>query len=361
MQGIQMTKRERILSALHYQPVDRLPWSPLVDNYFISSLPSQGIYMQIIEAMRYIGCDIMERIPEAPSRYRDITLRTEECNGITRLYYDTPVGSIYQESRNSGNTNFIYKHLIQKPEDIKIYQYVVEHMEHVVDVDGFKARDAYIGEDGIAVPTGFASPIEQLFEVVSTIEDTVYLMSDYPEEMEELLAVMHQSNIQYYKMLAEHPSEVVFNYEDTSSTFLSPSLYRNYCAPMINDYARILHGAGKTFITHMCGKLSAFSEMIGAGEQDGIDSVCPPSTGDLYPWDAREQWGDRKVIIGGLDPSALAGMSVEQSVEAVREIMDRMPNLQGFILSTGDAVAYGTPIGNLKAITDYLNEKGWFL
>ena len=102
MKHAQLTGRERILAALHYQPVDRLPWSPLIDDYFISSLPEQGMSMEIIQAMRYIGNDIMERHVASPlEKYTNVTIRSERGNGTTRLYYETPVGTIYQESRIS--------------------------------------------------------------------------------------------------------------------------------------------------------------------------------------------------------------------------------------------------------------------
>lgn len=361
MKHSQLTKRERILAALHYQPVDRLPWSPLIDDYFMRSLPLQGLHMEIIEAMRYIGNDIMERHVAGPlPEYKNVTMRTEQREGISRLYYDTPVGTIYEESRITGKTSFVFKHFITEPEDLKVYQYIAEHTGYQPEIKKFAERDRYIGEDGIATVSGTMSPVQELLQKLCGVENTVYLMYDYPDEMEELLDAMHQRNIKQYRVLADYPTEVVFDYEDTSSTVMSPSMFQNYSAPMIADYANILHDSGKLFITHMCGKLSAFAGMIDCGIQDGIDSVCPPETGDLYAWDARKCWGDRKVIIGGIDPSEFSRMSAAQSIEKTREIMDKMPDLDGFILSTGDAVAYGTPIENLIAITNYINENGYF-
>lgn len=356
MKSSYLSKRERLIETLHYKPVDRLPWSPLIDDYFIRSLPGQGIKMDILEAMRFIGNDIMERHVASPlPKYQNITVRSETIGEKSRLYYETPVGTVYEEYCYTGNTRFRAEHLIKKPEDLKIYQYVVEHTDYIPQIELFSKRDQEIGDDGLATPTGLASPIQQMLQYLAGVESTVYLMYDYPDEMDELLNAMHQCNIRQYRVLAEYPAEVVFDYEDTSSTVMSPSMFRDYTAPAIADYTKILHDSGKKFITHMCGRLHAFAEMIGEGIQDGIDSVCPPDTGDLYAWDARNCWGNKKVIIGGIDPSAFSRMSTEQSVETVWEIMNKMPDLDGFILSTGDAVAYGTPIENLKAVTDYLN------
>lgn len=351
-----MSKRERILAALNNREVDRIPWSPLIDKYFISSLPLQGKSMDIIETMRYIGNDIIERHVANPvTKYQNINFHSEERNGIIREGFETPVGSIFQEKRLSGGTDFVVKHYIETLEDMKIYQYVTEHTDYVPRIQDYIERNEYIGDDGIAIPSGMHTPIQDLLQYQCGVENTVYLMYDYPDEMDELLAVMHERNLRQYEKLINYPTPLIISYEDTSSTVISLQLYEEYCAPMINEYAKRMHDNGKLFVTHMCGKLSIFKELISEGKQDGIDSVCPPDTGDLCIWDACKNWGENKILIGGLDPSILSRMTEEQSVKTVQEIIEKMPDFKGFILSTGDAVAYGTPIGNLKAITDYLN------
>lgn len=353
MKKTEMTSRERILSALRFQETDRLPWAPLIDNYFIQSLPLQNLNMEIIEAMRYIGCDIIERhIGNPIQKTNNVTTRMERAADGSgyRLWYDTPVGSAFEEFRRSGETSFIVRHLVETLEDIQVCRYMVENTVAQENILAFTQRDNYIGDDGIATPDGPMSPIQQLLQHTAGVENTVYLMEDYPEEMDALLEAMHERNKKIYRILADYPTEAVFDYEDTSSTVMSRDMFNRYSAPMIDDYARILHGGGKKFITHMCGCLNAFTGEIGAGIQDGVDSVCPPNTGDLHIWNARKAWPG-KVLIGGIDPPALSWMSVAECEETVREIWEHMKGERGFILSTGDAVPFGTPIENMMAIT----------
>ena len=49
----------------------------------------------------------------------------------------------------------------------------------------------------------------------------------------------------------------------------------------------VVKGAGKVCIVHMCGKLKGFAAEVGAGRMDGIDSLCPPTTGDFWAHEAR--------------------------------------------------------------------------
>ena len=354
MKKSEMTNRERIHNALNFQDTDRLPWAPLIDDYFIRSLPLQNLHMEIIEAMRYIGCDIIERhVGEPIKEMKGVERRVEKASDgkSYRIWFDTPVGSVFEEHRWSGQTDFISGHLIETVEDLKVCRYIAEHETVRDNIAVFEERDRYIGDDGIATVTSPMSPIQRLLQFHAGVENTVYLMEDYPEEMDALLEAMHESNKKVFHVLKEYPTEAIFDYEDTSSTVMSRKLYTRYSAPMIDDYAKILHGGGKKLITHMCGCLNAFKEEIGMGIQDGVDSVCPPHTGDLYIWEARKAWGNKKVLIGGIDPPALSMMSVVECEETVREIWQHMKDERGFILSTGDAVPFGTPIENMIAIT----------
>lgn len=358
----ELTNRERIIATLHKKEVDRLCWSPLIDSYFINSLYLQNINMDIIEAMRYIGNDIMERHVASPlpvSKNVSVEEKWSADGKVKRINYITPVGTIYEEKKLSGETIYTSKHLIETLEDVQIYQYIAENTTFNDDIKAFVERNQYIGDDGMATPEAPMTPIQSLLQDKAGVENTVFLMADYPDEMDELLEAMHERNKRECEVLAKYPAEVVIGYEDTSSTVMSRNMFQNYSAPQIDDYADIFHNSGKVYITHMCGKLSAFAQDIGAGKQDGIDSVCPPTTGDFCAWDARSAWGPDKVIIGGIEPPALARMNVEQTLAYVDEIMQRMKGQRGFILSTGDATSFGTPIENLIAITKHIKSFKW--
>lgn len=354
-----MTNRERLIAALSKQPTDRLPWSPLIDPYFVGSLKKQGYDMDLLSAMRHIGNDIMERHVASPlHEYKNVEITTSVSGKVRTIQYKTPVGTVYSEHTQTDTTEFKTRHEIHTLEDIKTYQYIVENTTVKTNVDAFVKRDTEIGDSGIAVPSGPMSPVQEVLQFLGGVENTVYLMCDYPDEMDELYAAMHERNKKTYDILATYPAHVFIDYEDTSTTVMSRDMFVNYSAPMINDYAGIMHKAGKTFITHMCGKLSGFANEIGACHMDGVDSVCPGPTGDLNSWDARAKWGEGKIIIGGIEPPMLARMTVSECLHYVADIIDNMPQFNGFILSTGDAVPYGTPIENMMAITEYITLLG---
>jgi len=356
----EMSGRERLLSALRFQPTDIMPWSPLIDDYFITSLPKQGYTMELIEAMRFIGIDILERhVPAVREIYKNGVIYREEMYGTNKhRIFETPVGMIL-ETRPTGISSFaVSKHFIESMEDLKVYQYIAENTYYEVDDSTYQARDAFIGVDGLATPTGPMSPIQELLQFGCGIENTVYYMEDHPNEMKTIMQILHERNLRHYSELAKSSAEVIFDYEDTSTTVMSRKQFVNFSVPAVEEYSKIIRESGKLFFTHMCGKLSGLIDQISSMKVHGIDSVCPPTTGDLQPWTAREAWGKSKVILGGIEPPSLVFMNTHQTLETVERIVLQMEDKAGFVLSTGDAVPHGTPINNLIAITKYIKKLG---
>lgn len=355
-----MTRRERLIRALRGGEVDRLPWSLCMDAYFTSSLPAQGMGdMDLLQTLRYLHNDIMERhVPTYRTHYRGLARREYEGDGETVLRFETPCGTLTEVFRRSGGTSFRAKHLVTEPEELAAFRYLLEHTAYEEDFAYFLRRDAEIGDDGLATPTAPFTPIQALLQVYLGVENTVYFLADYPEEMSEILGLLHQRNKEAFRIIARCPAPVVFAYEDTSTTVMSRGMYEEHCLGQIDEYAAIAQEAGQVYITHMCGKLKGFADLVGKGRQNGVDSLCPPTTGDFWAHEARACWGEDKVIIGGLEPPALVFMDEEQTVRYTVEVLNRMAPGKAFILSSGDAVAHGTPIGNLLAITRLVERYG---
>lgn len=379
-----MTSRERLMAVFNGINPDRVPFSPLIGEYFLNSLPEMGIPLEKIAAAseaktpalkrqknlwrikihKYIGSDCMLRhVFPYKTIYKNCTEINKKVDGVIYTGFKTPIGEIVSERQLSGGTDigefgFIRKKLVTTPEDMKVLKYVLENVEIEADYSEFIELDEFLGEDGIVTLTGPVTPIQRMLQFDMGLEEVAYALMDYEEEMEELFDVMHKVNKKIYKVYADSPAKVVIAYEDTSTTVLSPTWFKKYCLEQINDYADILHEGNKIFITHMCGKISKITDLIAKGKQDGIDSVCPPTTGDLEPGDALREIG--KVIIGGIEPPKLLRMTEEETINYTIEKLKQVGTGKNFILSTGDTTSYGTPIENLIAISNLIKKVGGY-
>jgi len=354
-----MTSKERILASFNFKETDRLCFSPLADNYFATSLEKQGHEYDLIKALRYIGCDIIERHSRC---YREIHsgkiyARTDVSGKYFMNVYETPVGTISNRFYFENGTMFLEKHLIESVEDAKIMAYIARNTNIELLHDAFDERKRFLGDDGIPTPTAPCSPLMETLQVLCGLENTTYFLMDDEDVMLDLFDALNERNKVIYKALCDLDSPVVFCYEDTSTTIMSKNWLNEYATPYLNEYADILHNGNKKFITHMCGKLTGFVDDLQCSlKSDGIDSLCPPTTGDLNIWDARKAFPN-KILIGGIEPPSLVQKSQKEILENVEEIIEKMPDRRGFILSTGDAVPHGTSIETLKAVADLVKSR----
>ena len=352
-----MNGRERITAALQHRAADRIPWAPLLDAYFTSSLPP-GQEMSVVEVCRAIGADVLERhVPAMRKIYHEADVTRHEDGPDIYTTIETPAGTLTEHRIIMPTTTFICEPFIKSVADFDAYRFWVEHTEYVADYDAFVREDEAIGDDGLASASGPQSPLQFLIGEDMGMERVIYTLYDHPGELEALLEAMHEKCKEAYRVLAASPALVVIGYEDVSTSTGSPAMYRKYTMRYLDEYADIVHAQGKIFITHMCGLLKGVAPLVAQGRMDGIDSLTPPTTGDLPIDEARAAWPG-KVIVGGLEPKSLAMLSAEAVREYTLDTLRRAAPGEGVILSTGDATAYGTPLENLQAVTDVVRTYG---
>ena len=373
-----MTARERILAALRRQPVDRLPFTPLIDHYVLLDLYPEiwrekdrlkrawitlkasrafeiDVLLRHVPVIKTIGVNsvFIEQLGQfgGPCQVRSVLK-----NDLLIETLDTPVGSLsgtWGFTEESGILPHPVKHLVNNYEELKIYHYAVEHMrpkQVVPDYETFLAVDKAIGRDGIATTSFHNTPLMHLIECVWGLENTIYLLNDHRAEVEDILEKLYHPQKQFVEQLAASPAQIAINYENTSSTLISPKYFRRYCLPHLNEYAQILHSAGKINLVHMCGKLRAFVDDFREGlEADGIADIAPAPTGDLPLYEAAANLGG-KVVVGGIDATTFINPAPEGVEAKVSDLIARLKPYRGVLLGSGDATPRGAPVENFHLI-----------
>ncbi len=376
-----MTSKERLSAALQHQKIDRIPWSPLICGYFLDSLSGDLKKMDEVEILKYIGADILGRRVESStfksplfsSLSKDtktiiqgnikLTTNMNMKTGEFSRTYETPLGVLKEKSvftKTSPWIPFPVEYKIKKREDLKIYKYFIENLKYEPCFDQYQKFFDCVGEDGLATTPAPATPLLSLLQSDMGLERFYYYLSDYPQEIEELMSAMHERNKKIYGIVAESPAWVVIDYENTSTTLHSPKMYERYCLKQLNEYADILHKKNKIFLIHRCGKLDGLMDLMDRGRDDGTVDVALPPTGDLDIAKALKSWGKDKVIMGGIDPTAFTRLSPEEIKEYVKKLLKEVSPGDNFILGSADATPYGTPMENLKAVTEVIEEYGGY-
>jgi len=383
---VEMSSRERILSALRREPVDRIPFVPLIAVYTLQEMPlekfPEGLNITdiqgIISASRFLQVDLMIRhvVTVRPVDRMAPHLQMMGCFGapvkVSTTFneqdclvetIDTPIGSIegwWKFTDKVGHIPHAVKHAVNNREELEIFLFAVRHLledSWENDFDAFRKIDASIGDDGIATASITNSPFMYLIEMAWGLENTYYLLQDYPDLVEEILERMHRSMLAYAQRVAQSPAEVVIQYENTSSTLISPEIFRRYCLPNLNEYGRILKDAGKIFLIHMCGTLQAFVDDIEPACFDGICDITPQPTGDLPLGEAAERL-QNKVVIGGIDPNTFVCQDPEIVRNEVTEIIEQIKPYRGVMLGSSDTTPRGTPLSNFELIRELIDSVG---
>ena len=352
-----MTSRERLLAALNGKMTDQVPYAPLLTPYYYAALNDPAMN-DIVSVSRYIGSDILERhSPCVETVYHSAEVKSEDVNGVNRTTISNRFGSVVQETLWKDGTTHSFKRFVKTVEDLKVLTDVYANIEYRPAYELFEQEEKRIGDAGIATADGPMSPLLYLIQHLSTLEETIFLLYDETDAVEEFFNAVHQGNIKYYKLIRDMKLNCVIPYEDTSTTLISRDWMQKYALPALNEYADILRGGPNHFIVHMCGKLQGFKDDIKTLNCDGFDSLCPPLTGDTCIWTAQESWAGKR-LIGGIDPVAWKYKSPREILEIVKSILLNLKVKTGFILCSGDSVAAGTPLKNMKVIADFLRLGG---
>jgi hypothetical protein len=384
-----MSSRERITAALNFDQVDKIPFVPLIADYTLRDMPNEvfpnGVRnletSGIIGVSRYLDLDLLIRhiyavkpvelsVPHLgmmgsfDSSIKSATSFNEK--GCLVETVETPVGSIegqWQFTDRVGNIPHAVKHAVNNKQELDVFRYLSEHIRTdawVPDFQGYIRYDNLIGDDGIATSSISNTPFMYLIEMVWGLENTYYLLQDYPGIVEEILYNLSDSLLRYVELMADSPAEVIIQYENTSSTLLSPEVFCKYCLPLLNQCGRTLKQAGKTFLVHMCGTLQAFVDDIKVSDFHGICDITPHPTGDLPLAEAADRL-DGKIVIGGIDPNTFVCEDEVRVREEVTEIIRGIKPYRGVLLGSADSTPRGTPVQNFRVMRELVNAEGAYI
>lgn len=135
-----------------------------------------------------------------------------------------------------------------------------------------------------------------------------------------------------------------------TGTLISPAHLREFALPGHKLMAQMCHAAGRPYILHSCGNLSTIMEDLIEGVQiDGRhsyeDTIEPITL-------AKQRWGQRVSLLGGIDLDFLCRANEAQVRHRVRETLDVCMSGGGYCLGTGNSVANYLPLNNYLAMMD---------
>lgn len=332
-----MTSRERLQATLRRETPDRVP----VNTYELSVVGwpnGESSYERLMAAvaeqsdsLAMWGGGGAGLSPEVPT---DSQTWTEGEFSVTRATVHTPRGDLTRTTKAQPTvmTTWTTEHLCKTVEDIE--RYLSLPLAPVVDdPQGFREMDQQVGERGL-VMGGACDPIGWVAGLFEFGQFTVFALTE-PKLIRALCDHFQEANlagIEAGLQGAVAPLYRICGAEYLTPPFLPPRCFAEFEVPYLTEIIDLLHRYGTVARVHCHGRVGQVLEMIVECGADALDPLEPPPDGDITLGEIKRRYGDRLILLGGMELKYLETETPERIDQRVRELMEQGQAGGGYVL-----------------------------
>ena len=187
--------------------------------------------------------------------------------------------------------------------DFKAFRSIFEDEQFEIDtvkVAALEERIKFTGDDGVTVCSILSTPLGNLVREYMGVETLAYLYADHPTELRDILSVMEDNYLRRVRLISLLNIDGTISMDDTSTTTISPNMFRDLEMSYIDHASAIIHPAGKFYIHHSCGLIKNLLELYRQTKMDAVHAFTIPPVGDVTIAEGRKKLGDRITIMAGL-------------------------------------------------------------
>lgn len=302
-----MTNRGRVFATFNGEDVDRFPvWLKMANSTWRAAQPEPFKSMDAVELLRACGCDALVGCGVGAKRTSPHVKETvESLRGLVRTVVETPDGTLVSERRldSSGTSWHPTAFMADTPDKLAALRWLYRDTEYSVDENEAAqaaAKQKEYEEADIVTNSGCGpSPVMDMVEHVCGPENTFFFLTDEPELFREVVALMHADRMRMLAALMPHvAADTFWISENTSTSLISPSIFREFCMGHLADYARLAMEHGTIPVHHMCGTLNALLEMIDELPAPVNEAYTTRPLGDVSLAEGRKRMPS-KALMGG--------------------------------------------------------------
>lgn len=244
----------------------------------------------------------------APRYDSSITITTEQTGNKTTTTISTPIGDLIDQTEfmPSSSSAAHTKFPVENKKEFDVFRYMIEH--RVLEprlIEGYQERrelwSDYDGLPSIAMPR---SPLAAFFYEWAGIMNGVYLMTDYPTEIEEIFALMHEQEEPIIEAVCEIAPPLV-HFADNMSSDNMAGFYDDLMAAGHRRRLERFHRAGIPCAVHLDGVVRGLIPKLSGIGFDAIEALTPAPGGDMEIEQMREAACSDNVILWGGVPGIL--------------------------------------------------------
>ena len=308
-----MTPRERILAPLRKIKPDRPAW--LADlNYWYAA-------KQIKKELdpKYEGLDGFKKLHEDlgvccyyghGSRiyhtfYDGVEINEKAVSNEKIRQWKTPKGELTEKwvFMEKSYCWAQVEYAVKDIKDLKIVKDIFSKIRIEPSYHEFLEMSELLGDSGLPISPLPRSPLPALLTDWCGVVNTIFLFSDYSDEVLETLNVIEKANSDAFTIACESPVEL-FHFCDNLDSSNSTSFFE-YMENYYNKHLMQLHQNNKMAVVHLDGAVRGLLPKLAACGFDGIEAITPYPVGDVKVEELPILRGDNAPVIWGGIPGAM--------------------------------------------------------
>lgn len=319
-----MTSRERLLAAMRFDKVDRIPVAP----FGLGTLaPNSPMAAELIARTDpFIEASVPGDVFYGAGCQREV--RTEGT--VTTVIIKTPFGDLTERRQVTPITSARIEFPVKTVEDAEKYL-SIEYVSPDVDASVFLRRKAEIGENGLVL-AGIADGVQSPANLLSP-EDFCLWWADYPDLMIKLTNLFAARLNDWVDRLCKAGVDAFrICGGEYASVQLGPNGFDALVLEQDKQLVDIIHRHGAIAYYHNHGPVMGFLTRFAEIGMDALDPLEAPPWGDADLRQARETCGEKVAFVGNLDDmEVMEKLSFEEIAPMARERLDAAGD-RGFIL-----------------------------
>lgn len=394
-----MNYREMMLAAIRGESVDKIPWAPRMDLWYIANkargtlpekftgLDTVGIAKEFNMACHAVGADytmardaeehflltgfVLDTHPDYPYRLKVSGLSTEFRHDGENYYttIKTKAGDVTthavltEEMKKNGiSYPFVKSHPIKSLDDFEAVAQVFEHLEVIPTPNEYKKFQKRIGDSGLAVAAGVisASPMHIILHGLMPMLDFFMAWGEHRDSLKMLAQRIEPFFDTVLNAVVQCDAETVFwgaNY-DQNTTW--PPFFKDEIAPWLAKVSKRLHEEGKLLLTHTDGENKSLLPLYPTCGIDVAESVCPSPMTKSSLREIRKGMGSRTAVWGGIPSIVLldAHMKGDEFEQYLNTLFREIGAGEKLILGVSDNIPPEVNLSRLENIRNRIDQFG---